>query len=313
MKEYGKDIKVLTLKAESVRGTYETMTSANAYCVQNLDAPSFSHNIVETGCSNGSLTPPDDSILVGDTEVTLSFDIYFPVTAIDATTYEENFSFIWKSLGFGVVATTNFIATPNDNSVGSVSIAYNIDGIEYRVRGCVASEFSISAVTKEAILMKISYIGTLSDRLEAEAVVATSAIVADGGQVTGGLTLTIDSYSCKTSSLILTCTNAVKAITDLTPTKGVSYHAIMDRDVMLALDCSRFYAGAVQSDDEVWALFKDETKINIIASAGVNEVISFDGKISDWQPKIEDGEHRFDLTATATGATPLIVTVFDAP
>jgi len=310
-------ITTIAMKAESVRGTYETLAAANTYCVQNATLPTVTPNILELDCSNGTMTPADGTVLVGDQEATMSFDIAFPISTTDASTYATNYSFIWNAIGFSCADSTNVTITPADASASSLSASYNIDGWEYRIRGCVASECKISAITKEAVFMNVTLIGTISDRLEATPLVATSAIALTP-EMCVGLTLSIiesgTSYKSLCTSAVLTIINKVKAIQSVTATKGIAYHAIVERDSRIMLDCSTFWESTNQSDDEIYGFFEASTKVQVSILNSASILLDCKGKITAFDQKDSDGSLHTDLEVKATGTiTDLYLIVYDTP
>jgi len=319
----------VAMKVESVRGTYETLAAADTYCVQNATLPTVTPNILELDCSNGTLTPADNTVLIGDEEVTFNFDIAFPISELATTPYSDylsNIGLLWTAGGFvtsdaGGVSITS---TPDDDADDSISFSYNVGGWEYRARGCVANEIKISAIIKQAVFMNISLIGTLESRSE-QTPLAKTGIYSPDKEVCGGLTfrLTDDNfvtaYLSKCNSAVLTITNTVIPIESITATKGIAYHAIIDRDTRIMFECSPFYVGTDQKDEDVYGFYTDSTKVEIDLSGAGNEIIQLKGKITAFEGKDVNGAFKNDveIRVTGTGAEtapnlPIYIKVYSA-
>ena len=308
----------VAMKAESVRGTYETLAAADTYCVQNAVLPTVTANVLELDCSNGTMTPADGTVLVGDQEVSLTFEITFPIDGIATTPYadyETNMELIWNAAGFSLTAADPATAMiPVDASATGISISYNVDGWEYRVRGCVASEMVVSLVTKENAKMMLTMIGTLNQTPTAQGKLESVALSTTGGytiasQIVGGTAFDLDSatggtnYLAYATSIILTVTNTVIPITSVTATKGIAYHTIIDRDSRIMLECSPFWLSTDQADDEVYAFFTAGTRVDLgVDGVSDSDMIQFKGKITAFEDVDVDGALKHNVEIKATGA-----------
>ena len=317
-------IKITTvgLKEETTRGNYIAITDAETYCVQNAALPTVTPNLLELDCSNGTLTPGDDTVLVGDQEVTVTFDIAFPINTLAATPFTNYETFvkpIWEICGFALTDnTTYYTIIPVDASATGMSLSYNVDGWEYQVRGCVASEVKISMITKEAVFMNLTLVGTLEDKLEKTALNAASAyhtVPLICGESSLSIKEGANGYNSMIISSVLAITNKVKPMASVTATKGIAYHYIVDRDSRIVLDCSTFWESANQADDEIYDCFVESTKVEVsILNGSGSEFIQLKGKITAHDGTDSDGALHTNLEVKATGAVAdLTITVHETP
>jgi len=324
---------IVGIKEEGTRGTYadpDITMPLDAYCVFNADIPNLINDVQELECSNGTLTSGDDTVLVGDTQVKLSFDIAFPTELLSSADYSNYATYaepIWKAAG------TKFVTygsgkkiIPEDLSDTAISVKYDVDGYTYKVRGMVAESVTVNIVAGKPTMARVSLIGTLESLSEAAPTeagvvpnfslmpkttddfdIAFTITPEDGGSA-------FNVKACAYESTF-TIANTVVPCDTYTVGKGIAFYYIADRKILFDVKSTSYYLSSTNDDANV-TMYDSFTAGDVItaylSNKTANNILGIHGRILDYQPINKNGILAYDISIKHTGDKQSAFLVFES-
>jgi len=307
---------LVALKLEATRGTYETLATADTYEVTDLSWQTLSAEQLSWNTLRNTLTKDPDAIKIGNLTGAITFTTAVPLATAEsstATTFNTKLGQLFEACGTDsdLTPVTTSI-TPADNSTSSLSISFNANGIEVRMRGCVGS-FKLILNAGEFARIEWTFAGVIEDVLESGALAITSivSITPEVVESMGTFTLTpaagTAALACVASSE-LECGAETTAYKCMAGDKGIGFFFNSDRVSTLSLITGPMYSAAdAQLDDELYAAFEDSTLITVQCSHNVTWAdpglrYTFIGTISDLQLTDVDGSVRWNIVISGAAA-----------
>ena len=305
---------LVALQLESTgRGTYLALEAADVYEVTDLSWPTLSAEQISYNTLRNTFTRDPDAIKIGNLTGAITFTTAIPLATSTVTTFNTKFGQLFEACGTDSdVSSLTCSVTPADDSTSSLSMSFNVDGMEIRMRGCVGS-FKQILNAGEFARVEWTFQGVIEDVLESAALAITSAvsvtpeIVESMGTFTFTPAAGTAGLACVASSE-LECGAETTAYKCMAGDKGIGFFFNSDRVSTLTLVTGPMYSGAdAQLDDELYDAFENSTLVTVQCahnatydSPGLR--YQFVGTISDLQLTELDGSVRWNIVISGAAA-----------
>jgi len=308
---------LVAANVEATRGTWAAPEVAtDVYEVADLTWPTISGETISWDTMRNTLTRDPDAVKIGNITASFGFSLAMPVEP--AATGAAGVLDTKRGLFFeacGCAASTSSVThsiTPSDAANSSLSMSFNVDGWEIRMRGCVgtfvdvweAGQFRHTDFTFE---------GVVEDCLEATALAIGNIISVTPEKVENIAIFTINDGTNTMQScarrVALSCGAVQTPYRCMSGDKGIGYYFTSDRVSGMEIICGPVHDGSAnQFDDELWAAYEDSTAVTVQVAAATpwdspGAQMGMTGTISDLQWVEEDGAGRWNITIAAASAT----------
>jgi len=222
----------LAAKIESVEGTAETLTGAEAFLAMNIN---FNPEIAMGTRDNVSASLSNFSQVPGARKATMEFDVELKGSGTAGTA--PALGKLLKACGFGetVVAITSVTYLPASTGISSLTLAMYNDGVIYKVWG---ARGNVSLKLEKGKPGMLHFVFTGADFSVTDGVLLTTGVTYEATKPQAFLdaTLTIDSYAALVGTLEFNMNNEVALREDINASSGHKSAVITARKPSLSID-----------------------------------------------------------------------------
>ena len=266
---------LIAAELESARGTYETIDTGDIILAHDIELPAWDANMYQynIGATGATKTRHANSYIMGEVVAPIRFKSFLPLDhqtnsfAVLCGTGVTSDLFKACHTVSALSAGTSYTMTADDDAASCVSLSINIDGMEWRFRGCAGNvEFHFEAGAPA--YLQWDMLGVLSASAESAVLSGTAyAPTPETVESFGTFTLndgTVTMYS-SVKEIVLSTGNVLTKRMDCMSAKGVAYIDAASRLPTLKYTISPPKdATTAVYDAELMAAYVDDTACNIV-------------------------------------------------
>ncbi len=217
---------VVLAKIESAYGVDPTLAAAdNAVEAYDFDVPEIAAEMKERNPGNSDLSPYPE--LRGKTGFTYKLKV--PLKGSGTAGTAPRIAPLLRSAGLGqtIVSSTSVTYAPISTGWESCAIEGYIDGLLYKLLGCV-SDLEMDFTTGEKPLLNVS--GKALYTIPTDGDIVTPTFDTTTPEICKGTVMTFGSYAAILEKLNIKFNNKISERIDMTPSEGVKGYQIVERN-----------------------------------------------------------------------------------